>query len=105
MDQPNAERIDALGEMFRMLSEPNRLRLVLACMEQPRYVGDLARELGASPSLVSHHLRLLRSTRLLRGEREGQHVRYRLNDDHVRAMLGNMLEHVHEDGGEDHEQG
>ncbi len=105
MNEPTAARIEELGEMFRMLSEPNRLRLVLACMERPRYVADLAQELGASPSLVSHHLRLLRSTRLLRGEREGQHVRYRLNDDHVRVMLGNMLAHVDEERGDDNEQG
>lgn len=100
MAESERNRVEQLGEMFRMLSEPNRLRIVLACMERPRFVGELAEALGASQSLVSHHLRLLRATRLLRGERDGQHVRYHLDDGHVRAMLENMLEHQAEERGD-----
>ncbi len=49
-----------LAELFRLLGEPNRLRLVAACLDGPRSVGDLTEEVGVSQSLVSQHLRLLR---------------------------------------------
>lgn len=85
-----------LSDLFRLLGEPNRLRLVVACMDRPRSVGDLTRELGASQSLVSQHLRLLRAARLLRQNRQGKNVLYDLPDCHVRSMLTNMIEHISE---------
>jgi len=83
-----------LAELFRLLGEPNRLRLVVACLDGPRTVGDLTAEVGVSQSLVSQHLRLLRAGRLLKQTRSGRHVFYELPDCHVRAMLTNMMVHV-----------
>lgn len=83
-----------LAETFRLLGEPNRLRLVAACLDRPRTVTELTREIGVSQSLVSHHLRLLRAARLLRQTRSGKNVLYDLPDCHVAAMLTNMIEHV-----------
>lgn len=82
--------------MFRLLGEPNRLRLVAACLDRPRTVTELTEEIGASQSLVSHHLRLLRSARLLRQTRSGKNVLYELPDCHIGTMLTNMIEHVSE---------
>ena len=48
-----------LADMFRLMSDPSRLRIILACLETPVSVGDMANQLGLSASLVSHHLRLL----------------------------------------------
>ena len=59
-------------------------------------MGVLADDLGLSPSLVSHHLRLLRAARLLEGRREGKRVFYSPVDDHVRSMVRDMLAHVAE---------
>ena len=64
-------RVGELADMFRMMGDPSRLRILLACMGEPVSVGEIARRLGLSQSLVSHHLRLLRATRLLRAERRG----------------------------------
>ena len=61
-------------------------------------VGVLADELGLSPSLVSHHLRLLRAARLLAGRREGKRVFYAPADEHVRSVVRDMLDHVAEAG-------
>ncbi|WP_375285560.1 ArsR/SmtB family transcription factor [Sphingomonas sp.] len=94
-----------LAETFRLLGEPNRLRLVAACLDRPRTVGELTEEIGISQSLVSHHLRLLRAARLLRQTRSGRNVLYDLPDCHVATMLTNMMEHVtepdHDHPGED----
>lgn len=85
---------DELAELFRLLGEPNRLRLVVACLDRARTVGELTAEVGISQSLVSHHLRLLRAARLLRQKRQGKNVFYNLPDCHVASMLTNMIEHV-----------
>ena len=86
-----------LAETFHLLGDANRLALVLACLDQPVNVGDMARQLDLSPSLVSHHLRLLRAARVLKRERRGKQAYYSLDDAHVREMLTNMIEHLAED--------
>jgi len=86
-----------LAETFRLLGDANRLSIVLSCLDDPVGVGMLADSLGLSQSLVSHHLRLLRAARLVRGERDGKFVRYVAADDHVREMLKNMTAHIGED--------
>ena len=83
-----------LAETFRLLGEPNRLRLVAACLDGPRTVGELTETIGVSQSLASQHLRLLRAGRLLQQTRQGRHVLYALPDCHVRTMLTNMMDHV-----------
>lgn len=85
-----------LADLFRLLGEPNRLRLVVACLDGPRTVGDLTAEVGVSQSLVSQHLRLLRAGRLLKQTRSGRNVFYELPDCHIRTMLTNMMDHVSE---------
>lgn len=91
------DQILQLAETFRLLGDANRLGIVLRCLNEPVGVGVLADELGLSQSLVSHHLRLLRAARLVRGERDGKFVRYVAADEHVREMLINMTAHMDED--------
>ena len=88
--------IGGLTDVFRLLGEPNRLRLVLACMDGQRSVGELCDALVMPQTLASHHLRLLRSGRILRAERQGRHVRYAIDDGHIRAVLANMVAHLTE---------
>ncbi|MBA1146828.1 winged helix-turn-helix transcriptional regulator [Ectothiorhodospiraceae bacterium WFHF3C12] len=83
-----------LAEVFHLLGDSNRLRLVLACLEEPVSVNALAERLGLSASLVSHHLRLLKAARLMRAHREGKQVYYQAADEHVRRMLADMVEHL-----------
>ncbi|MEM9010974.1 MAG: metalloregulator ArsR/SmtB family transcription factor [Pseudomonadota bacterium] len=87
-----------LAETFGLLADPTRLSIVIACMDQERSVGEIAERLGSSPSLTSHHLRLLRSARILRSERRGKQVFYAMADTCVQSVLTIMIEHlfVHE---------
>ncbi len=95
------ESRDALGwaaEVLKALADPTRLRLVRALMIEERLcVCDLAALAGVSPSAVSHQLRLLRSCRLVRAEREGKMVYYRLDDEHVAGIVNLILDHVEHD--------
>ncbi len=92
-----------IAEIFRLMGDPTRLRILIYCLDGPVAVGDLAQATGASPSLVSHHLRLLRAARILRAERRGKKVYYAAADDHIRTVVGDMIDHVAEpaEDGED----
>jgi DNA-binding transcriptional ArsR family regulator len=85
-----------LADMFRLLGDTTRLRIVLACLEDPISVGDIAGQLELSPSLVSHHLRLLRAARVVKADRQGKQVFYAAADQHVSGVLADMLEHIAE---------
>ncbi len=75
------------------LGDPTRLKLLLALGEAELCVCDLAAAAGASPSGVSHHLRLLRALRLVRSRRDGRMIYYRLDDEHVGDLLRTALAH------------
>lgn len=93
----DVDRAPELADLFRLLGDPSRLRIVIACRDAPVAVSDIARRLGLSLSLVSHHLRLLRAARLVRGLREGKQVFCQVADHHVRGMITDMLEHIAEE--------
>jgi DNA-binding transcriptional ArsR family regulator len=59
-------------------------------------VGDIAERAHASPSLVSHHLRLLRAARLVRAERRGRQIFYSPLDAHISCVIADMVAHVKE---------
>ena len=88
--------VGELADLLRLLGDHSRLRVVLACSAGPLAVGDIAARLGMGPSLVSHHLRLLKAARLLKAERRGKQVFYVLADDHVRSVLSDLLDHAAE---------
>jgi DNA-binding transcriptional ArsR family regulator len=82
---------------------PNRLAIVISCLDGPLSVGEITARLALSQSLVSHHLRLLRAARLLKAGRRGKQVFYSIPDCHVREMLTNMIEHLIEPHAQDDE--
>jgi DNA-binding transcriptional ArsR family regulator len=91
MDEVVAEQ---LAQVFRALADPTRVRMVSALVKAELCVGDLAAALGMSVSAISHQLRLLRELRVVRKRREGKHIYYALDDDHVRDLFERGLEHV-----------
>ncbi len=86
----------ALADLFRLLGDPTRLKIVVSCLRTPLAVSDIAERLGLSVSLVSHHLRLLKGARLVRADRQGKQVYYEADDLHVRRMVENMVNHIAE---------
>jgi DNA-binding transcriptional ArsR family regulator len=89
--------VDELADLFHLLGDATRLRIVLACLApQPIAVGDIAAALALSSSLVSHHLRLLRAARIVKAERQGKQVFYSAADAHISGLLADMFEHIAE---------
>lgn len=88
--------IAQLADLFHLLGEPTRLRIVLASLAAPIAVSEIAVGLQLSSSLVSHHLRLLRAARIVKSERHGKQVFYSAADAHISGVLTDMLEHIAE---------
>jgi len=97
-----AERTDLIPEvadMFKLMGDPSRLGILVACLDGPASVGEIALRRSLSQSLVSHHLRLLRAARLVRAERRGKQVFYSVDDHHIEQIVIDMLEHAAEEAG------
>lgn len=98
------EQLTEAAEILRMLGEPSRLRILLACLTQLGSVGEIAIRVGMPRSLVSHHLRLLRAARLLRSTRSGKQIIYSLVDDRVRCIVTDLVAHVCKSPSEENEE-
>ena len=83
-----------LAELFRVLGDPTRIRILSALQEEELCVCDLAATVGSTQSAVSHQLRLLRAARLVKYRKEGKMVFYSLDDDHVARLFREGMEHV-----------
>jgi DNA-binding transcriptional ArsR family regulator len=92
-----ARTVEAVADVFNLLGDPTRVRLVDALSHGERCVCDLASLVGLSESAVSHQLRLLRAARLVRVRRDGRHSYYSLDDHHVIGLLHDTRKHVEED--------
>lgn len=90
------ETLTELAELFRLFGDPTRLRILLKLEQEECRVGELAEALGMTVSAVSHQLRVLKTGRLVRGNREGKSIRYALDDEHVHSLVRAALEHIEE---------
>ena len=93
--------VTILAETFRLLGDPSRLKILLSCVPAPISVGDIAERLDLSVTLVSHHLRLLRGARLVKGDSQGKQIFYAIADQHVSHVLQDMATHISEDHADD----
>ncbi|SMD01585.1 ArsR/SmtB family transcription factor [Sporomusa malonica] len=90
--------IQELAEMFKILGDPTRIKILHALSKQELCVCDIAETLGMNQSAVSHQLRTLRSARLVKFRKEGKEAWYSLDDDHVITLMCQGLEHISHDG-------
>ena len=92
----------ALATNFKLLGEPNRLRVLYALLEAGELcVCDLAATVEVSETSVSHAMRLLRAAGIVRNRRDGRMIYYRLDDAHVRMLLDLSREHFAHTSGSD----
>jgi DNA-binding transcriptional ArsR family regulator len=82
------------ADIFGLLSDPGRLRMLVVLLADEASVGRLAELAGLSESSASHALRLLRAHRIVATRREGRMVHYRLADEHVRQLVEIALQHA-----------
>ena len=85
-----------LAELYKVLGDANRIKILYSLMDKELCVGDIAESLSLSQSLVSHQLRTLKDAKLVKNRREGKVIYYSLDDDHVKNILEMGMEHVEE---------
>lgn len=88
--------IPQLADLFSLMGDTSRLRIILCCLHDPISVSDIAEKTALSQSLVSHHLRLLKAARMVRAERRGKQVFYVAADHHVQCVIEDMVAHIAE---------
>jgi ArsR family transcriptional regulator len=88
------EQVVELADLLRLLSEPTRLRVLLACLSEPASVGEIAMRANLPRGLASHHLRLLRAGLFLRTTRNGKQIIYALRDERVLCILADLISHI-----------
>ena len=91
---PDEEILYDLADLFKVFSDTTRIKILFALMNGGLCVADIAETVGASQSAVSHQLRILKTSRLVKFQRDGKNVVYSLSDDHVHTMLAQGMNHV-----------
>lgn len=93
---PEESELNRLAELYKVFADTTRIKILYALFEAELCVCDIAELLGMTISAISHQLRVLKQAELVRYRREGKTVFYSLADDHVRTILGQGNEHIHE---------
>ena len=95
-DLPDDEVLYDLAELFRVFGDSTRIKILYVLVESDMSVGDIAQALNMTQSSISHQLRVLKQSRLVRFRREGKNIVYSLADDHVHTIMSQGLEHLEE---------
>lgn len=93
---PEGDALSCLAELFRILGDFTRVRILFVLFESEMCVYDIAGTLRMSESAISHQLRILRRARLVKFRREGKFTIYSLADNHVQAIIDQGVEHISE---------
>ncbi len=92
------ELLEDVSRFFKIFSDKTRLRIVSMLLQEEMCVCDIAHVLNMSHSSISHQLRVLRQYRVVKNRKEGKVVYYSLDDEHVKNILAQGIEH-HKHGG------
>lgn len=83
-----------LADLFKVFSDSTRVKILFALVEGERGVGDIAALLSMNLSAISHQLRILKQSKLVKNRKDGKTVYYSLADDHVESILRIGMEHI-----------
>ena len=90
------EMLFDLADLFRMFADSTRVRIMNVLLQKEIGVTELANEMQMTTSAISHQLRILKDSRLIRSRRDGKGIIYSLADDHVATILNMGIEHLME---------
>ncbi len=93
---PCEDELYDLAELFKVFGDSTRIRILFVLFEAEVCVCDLSSALNMTTSAISHQLKILKQSKLVKSRREGKSVFYSLADAHVRTMISQGLEHIEE---------
>jgi DNA-binding transcriptional ArsR family regulator len=95
-NMPKSEALYDLAELFRVFGDTTRVRIICALFLSELCVCDIAALLGMTQSAISHQLRILKQSRLVKYRREGKAVFYSLDDEHIKNIFAQGMKHISE---------
>ena len=95
-NMPDEEILYDLAELYKVFGDSTRIKILYVLFESEMCVYDIARLLNMTQSAISHQLKVLKQSKLVRYRREGKTVFYALSDDHVRTIIDQGMEHIGE---------
>lgn len=93
---PQDEMIYDLAEFFKVFADSTRMKIIYALMENELCVCDIANIVQTTQSAISHQLRLLKQSKLVKFRKEGKVVYYSLDDEHISQIVKKGREHIEE---------
>lgn len=90
------DKIIDISELFKIFGDSTRVKIINILIDQEMCVGDIANAINVSQSAVSHQLRILKSSKLVKYRKEGKEMYYSLSDDHVEKIFRMGCEHIDE---------
>lgn len=91
---PSTTTFENLAKLFKLIGEPTRCRILFALDNEEMCVCDIANVLKMTKSAVSHQLRLLRQSQIVKTRKSGKEVYYTLDDEHIQKLFEIALEHI-----------
>lgn len=96
MELINEDKIIDLSELFKIFGDSTRIKIINVLIEDELCVNDISEKINVSQSAVSHQLRILKTSKLVKFRKEGQTTYYSLDDDHVEKIFKMGCEHLDE---------
>ncbi len=93
---PDEEELYDLAELYKVFADSTRIKILYVLFESEMCVCDIAQLLEMSQSAISHQLRVLKQSKLVKFRRDGKTIFYSLADDHVRTIMNQGIEHIEE---------
>lgn len=83
-----------VAELFKNFSDSTRIRILYCLIEKERNVTEISELLNINQSAISHQLRILKNSKLIKNRRDGKSIYYSLDDDHVYNIIAQGIEHI-----------
>lgn len=96
-EMPAEEKLYDLAELYKVFGDSTRIKILYVLFEAEMCVCDIAMLLNMSQSAISHQLRVLKQSKLVKNRREGKTVFYSLSDEHIRGIIDMGMNHISED--------
>lgn len=96
MKYHSKELLIGLSEFYKVFGDATRLRVLDVLVNKPLCVNEISEILDISQSAISHQLKNLRASNLVKAEKAGKNVYYSIADDHIETILKVGLEHISE---------
>ena len=96
MNLLNEEKLIDLAELFKIFGDSTRIKIINILLEEELCVNDISKKINISQSAVSHQLRILKSSKLVKYRKEANMIYYSLDDEHIKKIFELGCEHINE---------